>query len=94
MIGFQNCGSGQGASEGEGEASLQVDLTTQQASAYQHLLAGGAEQCGVTTLATRAVGAPFVGCYAAAHAISLLEQRLGGAPAPYLVDTHLRSPEI
>ncbi|MFV1849129.1 MAG: ThiF family adenylyltransferase [Thalassospira sp.] len=73
---------------------LQVDLTTQQASAYQHLLAGGAEQCGVTTLATRAVGAPFVGCYAAAHAISLLEQRLGGAPAPYLVDTHLRSPEI
>ncbi len=32
--------------------------------AYQNLLAAGAQQCGVTTLSSRAVGAPFVGCFA------------------------------
>jgi len=37
------------------------------APAYQRMLERGAEKCGVTTLATRAVGAPFVGCVAAAY---------------------------
>lgn len=49
------------------------------ALAYQALLDGGHDQCGVTTLATRAVGAPFVGCYAAAILIAeLLKRRLNG----------------
>lgn len=60
--------------------------------AYQHLLAEGAEPCGVTTLASRSVGAPFVGCVAAAYAIAELVRHEIGAGNHAVIDTNLRDP--
>lgn len=63
-----------------------------QAPAYQALLSQGADPCGVTTLATRAVGAPFVGCVAAGYVIAeLLSRHLGGKGSA-VVDLNLRDP--
>lgn len=62
------------------------------APAYRHMIAGGGSACGVTTLATRAVGAPFVGCAAAGYVLSELARReLGGKGVGY-VDMNLRNP--
>ena len=60
--------------------------------AYQRLLADGAEPCGVTTLASRSVGAPFVGCVAAAYALAELVRHEIGADNHAVVDTNLRDP--
>ena len=62
------------------------------APAYRALLAQGAEPCGVTTLATRAVGAPFVGCVAAGYAIAELLRRQIGGQRCAVVDLNLRDP--
>lgn len=62
------------------------------AAAYRHLLTAGADPCGVTTLATRSVGAPFVGCVAAGHAIAaILRHAAGESPYP-VIDMNLRDP--
>jgi hypothetical protein len=63
-----------------------------QAPAYQALLSQGADPCGVTTLATRAVGAPFVGCVAAGYVIAELLSRQLGAKGSAVVDLNLRDP--
>lgn len=63
-----------------------------QAPAYQALLSQGADPCGVTTLATRAVGAPFVGCVAAGYVIAELLSRQMGANGNAVVDLNLRDP--
>lgn len=60
--------------------------------AYQALLQGGADPCGVTTLATRSVGAPFVGCVAAGFVVAELMRRSTGGRAIGLVDINLREP--
>ena len=57
------------------------------------MLAQGAEPCGVTTLATRAVGAPFVGCVATAFVVSELVRSQTGGPAYGYVDLNLRDPQ-
>lgn len=63
------------------------------AAAYRHLLAAGADPCGVTMLATRSVGAPFVGCVAAGHAIAaILRHAAGESPYP-VIDLNLRDPQ-
>jgi len=62
------------------------------APAYQSLLAKGVDPCGVTTLMTRAVGAPFVGCVAAAFALAELLRRQIGARGHAVVDLNLRDP--
>lgn len=73
------------SSESEGTQTL--------AKAYQRLLEDGAEPCGVTTLASRAVGAPFVGCVAAAFVISeRIRRQLGGQKLGF-IDLNLRDPE-
>lgn len=64
-----------------------------QAPAYKALLAQGTEPCGVTTLATRAVGAPFVGCVAAAFVVAELVRREAGGPAYTYMDLNLRDPQ-
>jgi hypothetical protein len=65
----------------------------QLAKAYQDLVAKGADPCGVTTLATRAVGAPFVGCVAAGYALAEIARReLGGAGTTF-IDLNLREPQ-
>lgn len=63
------------------------------APAYQALLAAGKEPCGVTTLATRSVGAPFVGCYAAAVLLAELLRRKAGLPGCSVIDVSLRIPD-
>ena len=68
-------------------------VSSPQAPAYKALLTKGAEPCGVATLATRAVGAPFVGCIAAAFVVAeLLRSQAGGTTYGY-VDLNLRDPQ-
>lgn len=68
------------------------DNEIKMAPAYQKLLADGADQCGVTTLATRAVGAPFVGCVAAAYVISEYIKRQYGTHEIGFLDMSLKNP--
>jgi hypothetical protein len=68
------------------------DLTNQ--PAYRRLLADGAlDRCGVTLLAGKAVGAPFVGAVAATLVVSQVLRLLHGAPLDQLVDLDLQSVE-
>lgn len=62
------------------------------APAYKALLASGADPCGVTTLATRSVGAPFVGCVGAGYVIAALMRRQLGLEPFAVVDLNLRDP--
>jgi hypothetical protein len=62
------------------------------APAYQALLASGADPCGVTTLATRSVGAPFVGCVGAGYVIASLMRRKLGLDPFAVIDLNLRDP--
>ena len=61
--------------------------------AYANLGTRGLDQCGVTLLAERAVGAPFVGCTAAAIAVSEILRELHGGPCYSVIDLHLRAPD-
>lgn len=70
-----------------------VNVSSAQAPAYKALIARGAHPCGVTTLATRAVGAPFVGCVAAAFAVAELLRAQMGHPSRAYLDINLRDPE-
>jgi hypothetical protein len=67
-------------------------INAAEAAAYQDLIKKGADPCGVTTLATRAVGAPFVGCVAAGYVVAELMRRNLGASACGYVDINLRDP--
>ena len=59
--------------------------------AYQALEATGADQCGLTKLAGRTVGAPFVGAVAAAVVVGELLRMVNGGHAYELIDGHLRN---
>ena len=70
--------------------SKSKDLTDR--DAYQKLLNNGdLDQCGVTMLAGRAVGAPFVGCVAACIVVSEVLRLLHGGIVSQLVDLDLTS---
>lgn len=58
--------------------------------AYEKLAASGLDQCGVTQLAGRTVGAPFVGAVAAAFVITEALRVANGAHGYDLIDGHLR----
>lgn len=73
-------------------AADNIATNSSQAAAYKALLAAGADPCGVTTLATRAVGAPFVGCVAAAFVVAELMRHEMGARSIGFVDLNLRNP--
>lgn len=60
--------------------------------AYEDLSARGLDQCGITLLAERAVGAPFVGCTAAAIAVSEILRTIHGGPSYSVIDLDLRAP--
>jgi len=63
-------------------------------AAYQRLLKDGElDQCGVTLLAGKAVGAPFVGAVAACFAVAEVLRLLHGGPLHHLIDLDLQSPE-
>jgi hypothetical protein len=62
--------------------------------AYTRMLdRGELDRCGVTLLAGKAVGAPFVGAVAATLAISEVLRLLQGGPVHELIDLDLKSPE-
>lgn len=70
-----------------------VDVSgTVRAPAYQSLLALGADPCGVTMLATRSVGAPFVGCVGAGYVVAALMRRKLALPPFAVIDMNLRNP--
>ena len=58
--------------------------------AYEKLAVGGLDQCGLTQLAGRTVGAPFVGAIAAAIVIGEVLRVVNGAHGYGLIDGHLR----
>lgn len=60
--------------------------------AYKALIASGLDPCGVTTLATRSVGAPFVGCVSAGYVIAALIRRKLGLDSFSVIDMNLRNP--
>jgi hypothetical protein len=63
-------------------------------AAYKTMLeAGELDQCGVTLLAGKAVGAPFVGAVAACLVISEVLRLLHGGPLHHLIDLDLQSPD-
>jgi hypothetical protein len=63
-------------------------------AAYQRMLKDGElDQCGVTLLAGKAVGAPFVGAVVACFAIAEVLRLLHGGPLHHLIDLDLQSPE-
>jgi hypothetical protein len=62
-------------------------------AAYQRMLKDGElDQCGVTLLAGKAVGAPFVGAVAACFAMAEVLRLLHGGPLHHLIDVDLQSP--
>ena len=62
--------------------------------AYARMLnTGELDRCGVTLLAGKAVGAPFVGAVAATLVISEVLRLLHGGPVHELIDLDLKSPE-
>jgi hypothetical protein len=72
--------------------SSEVGERTEDRSAYQALLDGGQlDQCGITLLAGKAVGAPFVGSAAACLVISEVLRLLHGGDVHQLIDVDLRS---
>ena len=58
--------------------------------AYEKLATAGVDQCGLTQLAGRTVGAPFVGAIAAAVVISETLRVVNGAHCYDLIDGNLR----
>jgi hypothetical protein len=54
---------------------------------------GELDRCGVTLLAGKAVGAPFVGAVAATLAVTELLRFLQGGPIHELIDLDLKSPD-
>ena len=61
--------------------------------AYTDLGKRGLDQCGIALLAERAVGAPFVGCTAAAIAVSEVLRAIHGGPSYSVIDLDLRAPD-
>jgi hypothetical protein len=61
-----------------------------EAPAYSDLAASGMDACGLVRLATRNVGAPFVGATAAALVIAEVLRRLNGGAATEVIDMTLR----
>ena len=58
--------------------------------AYRRMAEGGADECGLVTLASRTVGAPFVGTVAAGLVIAEVLRRLNAGPAFDVIDMTLR----
>jgi hypothetical protein len=67
---------------------------TEDRPAYQAMLTHGElDRCGVTLLAGKAVGAPFVGAVAATLALSEILRLLHGGPVHELIDLDLKAPD-
>jgi hypothetical protein len=62
-------------------------------AAYQDLSARGVDRCGLVQIATRSVGAPFVGAAAAALVIAEVLRHLNGGATNEVIDLTLRDPQ-
>ncbi|HWL29427.1 MAG TPA: hypothetical protein VNQ97_11010 [Burkholderiaceae bacterium] len=62
-------------------------------AAYQDLSKRGVDQCGLVQIATRSVGAPFVGAAAAALVIAEVLRHLNGGTTNEVIDLTLRDPQ-
>jgi hypothetical protein len=72
----------------------QADDQVEDQPAYKGMIASGAlDRCGVTLLAGKAVGAPFVGAAAATLAVSEVLRLLHGGAVHELIDVDLKAPE-
>jgi hypothetical protein len=72
----------------------QADDQVEDRPAYKGMLTSGAlDRCGVTLLAGKAVGAPFVGAVAATLAVSEMLRLLQGGVVHELIDLDLKAPE-
>jgi hypothetical protein len=69
-----------------------VDDSPAEQDAYKSLISEGVlDRCGMTLLAGKAVGAPFVGAVAGALALSEVLRMLHGGPVHQLIDINLLS---
>ncbi len=75
-----------------GAAEKVVTTTGPRATAYDGLAAGGMDECGLVRLATRTVGAPFVGATAATLVVAEVLRLLNGGTAYEIIDMTLRDP--
>ncbi len=75
-----------GSSIGAAHAS-QINATP-----YQHLAQNGMNQCGLVQMASRTVGAPFVGTVAATMVVAEVMRVLNGGAANEVLDMSLRDP--
>lgn len=71
--------------DGAADSAVRIDLP-----AYRSLAATGADKCGLTQLAGRTVGAPFVGAIAGAAVVAELLRMVNGAHGYDLLDGHLK----
>jgi hypothetical protein len=72
----------------------EADEPVEDRPAYKGMLTTGAlDRCGVTLLAGKAVGAPFVGAGAATLAVSEVLRLLHGGAVHELIDVDLKAPE-
>lgn len=72
----------------------QADDQVEDQPAYKGMITTGAlDRCGVTLLAGKAVGAPFVGAAAATLAVSEVLRLLHGGAVHELIDVDLKAPE-
>lgn len=69
-----------------------ADAAPARAPAYDRLAAGGADECGLVRMASRTVGAPFVGAAAAALVVAEVLRLLNGGPLVEVLDMTLRDP--
>lgn len=76
----------------QSDGANQLELLHQ--PAYAGMLSrGDLDRCGVTLLAGKAVGAPFVGAVAASLAMAEVLRQLHGGPVHELIDLDLKAPE-
>lgn len=76
-----------------GDAAQIHSLAPLENAAYKNLSAEGLDECGIVRLATRSVGAPFVGTVAATLVIAELVRVLNGGSSYEVIDLTLRVPE-
>lgn len=73
--------------------AAQGEASAENMPAYQALRKDGMDACGLTQLATRTVGVPFVGLIAACLVIAELLRRLNGGDALEFITGSVASPE-
>ena len=77
-----------------GDAARPQPLPPIENLAYKSLSTAGLDECGIVRLATRSVGAPFVGTVAATLVISELLRVLNGGSSYEVIDMTLRVPDM